>query len=382
MNEKGAAKMRKHITRRESLKRVGVISAAAATGIGLSDLLGCVGVEVNRGEGARTRSEDILSILQDYDTRAKDWDRIFGPDLLYWIEYGGRCDFKGHHYNPYGRKGPGVDYDVEFGTPLVPGARSFWPRIVERITGGLVLWLTEAVSRDYSIGYAHLYKALISKKNQESERGIPTFFERNVIVAFSGNSGMGPKDFGGTQPYHLHFGLYRRKLHLVSLKKEKYKGKWVDPEQYGPDKGKPIYWDLETDLDLVSTARLMELERTINGIPQELESWPHGDHDLDELKGNISEYQGRIGSVTRMEILDSAAFHDMRALLKDEILGKSKTTKYVPGTRPYSLMLKILGYSSIDQNFVLTLPFPSPDLVGLQLEGKLPENLKPYRLVS
>ena len=198
-------------------------------------------------------------------------------------------------------------------------------------------------------------------------------FERNTIIALSGNSGKGP--YGGFQRPHLHFGLF----HKVSATE---KAKAIDPDKYGPDKGKPIYWDLETDLDMVPTARLMGLERTIKGIPQELESWPQGNHDLDELKGKIAEYHGRIGNATRMEILDSPAFHDMRALLKAEILGKSRTTKHIPGTRPYSLMLKILGYSSIDQNLVLTLPFPSPDLARMQLEGRLGENLKPYQLVS
>ena len=363
--------MRKYITRRESLKRIGVISATAATGIGLSDLLGCTGPEVRTGE------ENRQNVLQDYKNKTKDWDRIFGPPILRGIY--GYNDFEGHE--SYGFKGA-VDYDVSAGTPLVPGARSFWPKIIGRIRGGLVVWLTEGVSRDYHTCYAHLSKSLVTKKNLESEHGIPTLFERNVIVAFSGNSGMGPKDFGGTQPYHLHFSLYRWKLHLVSLKKDEYKGKFVDPEQFGPDKGKPIYWDLETDLDMVPTARLMGLERTIKGIPQELESWPQGNHDLDELKGKIAEYHGRIGNATRMEILDSPAFHDMRALLKGEILEKSRTTKHIPGTRPYSLMLKTLGYSSIDQNLVLTLPFPSPDLARMQLEGRLGKNLKPYQLVS
>jgi len=58
--------MGKYITRRESLKRIGVISAAVATGIGLLDLLGCVGVEVKPGE------ENIQSILQNYNKRTKD----------------------------------------------------------------------------------------------------------------------------------------------------------------------------------------------------------------------------------------------------------------------------------------------------------------------
>ena len=352
------------IQKRKSLKKIGVISAAFATGIGLSDLLGCVGVEVKPGE------ENIQNFLQDYDKRTKDWDRVFGPPILRGIY--GYNDFKGHISHGYTGA---VDYDVETGTPLVLGVTSFLNEIMDDYIGGLVIWVRSSVNRDYNSCYAHLYKSLITKKNQESEPGIPTMFERNTIIALSGRSGLGPKEYGGIHQPHLHFGLYHK-----PYKTEK--GKHVDPEQYGPDKGKPIYWDLETDLDMVSTARLMGLEKTIKGIPQELESWPQGDHDLGELKGNISEYHGRIGNATRMEILDSAAFHDMRALLKGEILEKSKTTKHIPGTRPYSLMLKTLGYSSIDQNLVLTLPFPSPDLVGLQLEKKLAKNLKPYRLVS
>ena len=352
--------------KRSSVKKIGLILLAANTGIGLPGLLGCKTAEVKPGE------ENIQSILQNYYKRPKGWDRIFGSDLLYWSRYGGRCDFKGHKSAGYGGA---LDYDVETGTPLVPSTSSLLHKITSGITGGLIIVLRDSVNRDYSTLYSHLYQSLITKKNQENEQGIPTLFERNVIVALSGNSGLGPKDFGGIQRDHLHFGLYHKPLSTE-------KGEYVDPEEYGPDKGPPIYWDLETDLDMVSSARLMGLERTIKGLPRELESWPQGEHDLGELKGKIFEYHGSIGNATRMEILDSAAFHDMRALLKGEILEKSKTTKYVPGTRPYSLMLKILGYSSIDQNPVVTLPYPSPDLVGLQLEGKLPKNLKPYRLVS
>ena len=349
--------------KRNSLKKIGVISLA---GIGLLDLLGCVGAEVRPGE------ENIQSILKNYDKRAKGWDRIFGSYLLYWSGYGGRCDFKGHRSHNYDGA---VDYDVETGTPLVPSTSSLLYKITNQVNGGLGILLRDSVNRGYSTKYIHLYKSLITEKNQENEQGIPTLFERNTIIALSGNSGVGPREFGGIQPDHLHFALY----HKVSATE---KAKDIDPEKHGPDKGKPIYWDLETDLDMVPSARLMGLERTIKGLPQELESWPQGEHDLDELRGKVYEYYGKIGNATRMEILDSIAFQDMRALLKGEILEKSKTTKYVPGTRPYSLMLKILGYSSIDQNLVLTLPYPSPDLVGLQLEGKLPKNLKPYRLVS
>ena len=353
------------IQKRKSLKKIGVISAAFATGIGLSDLLGCVGVEVKPGE------ENIQNFLQDYDKRTKDWDRVFGPSLLMSLEFGGLANFKGHLGHRYQYETPGVDYEIHTGTPLVSPLESTFHKTEYHRYAGLLGWYHSS-NKSCKISFVHLSRSLIPEKYKvNNQDAVQISFPRNVIIALSGSPADAPRD--SLNIPQLHLGMH-------TGSQENYG--FVDPEQYGPDKGKPIYWDLETDLDMVSTARLMGLEKTIKGIPQELESWPQGEHDLDELKGNISEYYGRIGNATRMEILDSAAFHDMRALLKGEILEKSKTTKHVPGTRPYSLMLKTLGYSSIDQNFVLTLPFPSPDLAGLQLEGRLAKNLKPYRLVS
>ena len=140
--------MRKYITRRESLKRIGVISAAAATGIGLSDLLGCTGPEVRTGE------ENTQNFLQDYKNKTKDWDRIFGPPILRGMY--GYNDFKGHvSYGSYG----GVDYDVEVGTPLVPSTSSLLFMIDSEINGGLVVFLRNSVNRGYITRYSHLYKS-------------------------------------------------------------------------------------------------------------------------------------------------------------------------------------------------------------------------------
>lgn len=60
--------------------------------------------------------------------------------------------------------------------------------------------------------------------------------------------------------------------------------------------------------------------------------------------------------------MDSKHFHDMRALLKRVTLEQKK---YIPGTRPYSMMLKIVGYSTDEkQKIILMLLFISPELVS------------------
>ena len=74
------------------------------------------------------------------------------------------------------------------------------------------------------------------------------------------------------------------------------------------------------------------------------------------------EYYRLLGDAKGRKILDSKHFQDMRALLKKVTLEEKA---YRPGTRPYSLMLKILGYSTDEnQKIVLTLPFIAPGLKG------------------
>ena len=74
------------------------------------------------------------------------------------------------------------------------------------------------------------------------------------------------------------------------------------------------------------------------------------------------EYRHLLGETKGRKILDSEHFQGLRALLKKVILEEKR---YPPGTRPYSMMLKILGYSTDEnQEIILTLPFVAPSLEG------------------
>ena len=185
---------------------------------------------------------------------------------------------------------------------------------------------------------------------------IQRLIKRNEIFALSGNTGLGPKEYMGRMPYHLHFSLNYWGLYAG-------KGEHLDPEKYGIDGGKPIFWDGKTDLDVKYPLRLTALNKILEDFEGELGTWNLEDNNLQELNGNLLEYYKLMGNPKGTEVLDSKHFHDMRELLKKTTL-EEKT--YIPGTEPYSLMLKVLGYSTNEkQDIILTLPFIAPSLEGL-----------------
>ncbi|MBW1784308.1 MAG: hypothetical protein JRL30_26650 [Deltaproteobacteria bacterium] len=303
--------------------------------------LGCV---------AQRKANIQQSLDEDnYRKSTNDWDPIFGPPILRG-KYGYN-DFKGHV--SHGFRGA-VDYDVPNGTLLVPAMSGCLYKFDEWDIGGNVTMLASYTNPYYRTAFLHLSGNIIDERYYHGSKDTQRLIERNEIVSLSGNSGRGP--YNGFQRPHLHFELnfWDRVNRIMDQ---------IDPEKYGPDGGKPIFWDGETDLDMDFYKRVEALEKTIKNLDGELKSWPKGEHDLEQLGGNLGTYGGYLKDADWAAILDSKHFHDMRELLKREILGKSKETKHIPGTKPYSLMVKILGYSA-DQDVVLTLPFISPELVS------------------
>jgi hypothetical protein len=179
--------------------------------------------------------------------------------------------------------------------------------------------------------------------------------ERGEIVALSGNSGFGPREYGYVQPPHLHLSLYY-------LNSKSNTMAYLDPEKHGIDGGKPVFWDGKTLLDVEVERRIALLEVTLSNLSEELRSWSETP-ELDQLKGTLMEHYKLSGSPKGKKILDSKQFQDMRALMKRVVLeGK----RYPPGTGPYTLMLKILGYSTDEkQKVILTLPFIAPGLAKI-----------------
>ena len=85
---------------------------------------------------------------------------------------------------------------------------------------------------------------------------------------------------------------------------------------------------------------------------------------LDEtVRRDYYEKLTRGWDVKGKRILDSKHFHDMRAVLRRVVLEQKR---FLPGTRPYSMMLKILGYSTQEeQKVILTLPLIAPGLLNI-----------------
>jgi hypothetical protein len=175
---------------------------------------------------------------------------------------------------------------------------------------------------------------------------------RGEIVALSGNSGTGPIEYRWNLTPHLHVSLYYINSNSRTMA-------YLDPEKYGLDGGRPVFWDGETVLDGEVEKRIFKLESTLANFEQEIDSWPKT-RDSVELSGQLTESYRLLGSARGKAILDSKFFHDLRSLLKKVVLEEKR---FLPGTRLYSLMMKIVGYSTDEkQEIILTLPVIGPGL--------------------
>jgi hypothetical protein len=337
-------------SRRDFLKKAG----QAAIGMGLASpfVSGCAGPKIRK-----KKLEEILS-PDSYARLTGDWDPVYGPSLQWFSRYKGRGDFQGHIR---GDAVPGVDYDVPMYTPLVPMTASYLRQRTRDENGALYILLIDIFNPSYRIFFAHLDETLVEEKfliagdiMRYLGEGVRAL-GRGEIVALSGNSGFGPREYGYVQPPHLHLSLY-----YVNSKSNTMA--YLDPEKHGIDRGKPVFWDGETLLDVKAEGRIALLELTLNNLGEELLSWP-GTPELEELKGTLTEYHKRSESPKGKKILDSKHFQDMRSLIKKVVLEEKR---YLPGTGPYSLMLKILGYSTDEeQKVILTLPFIAPGLAKI-----------------
>jgi hypothetical protein len=166
------------------------------------------------------------------------------------------------------------------------------------------------------------------------------------------NSGIGPVEYRLVHEPHLHLSLHCRNPRKRGLEE-------VDPEKFGIDGGRPVFWDGKTPLDTDPKDRSGLLEKTLWTLSDEAAAWA-GTADLQETAGRLTEYARLTGKPQGKEILDLPAFQDLRAFLKKITLeGKA----YLSGSAPYSLMLRVLGYSTDESRpLILTLPFIAPGL--------------------
>ena len=331
------------------------LKSVLATGIGGSLISGCIGLGKAKKNLAEVLSRDY------YATLTKDWDPIYGPPLQWFSRYKGPGDFQGHIR---GNALPGLDYDVLMLTPIVPMTSSYLRQRTRDWKQVLYVMLADIFNPAYRVVYAHLEETFLNEKflvagdlTKYLGEGVRPLWRREIF-ALSGNSGLGPKEYRWVQPPHLHVTLY-----YINFKSNTMV--YLDPEKHGIDGGKPVFWDGETPLDGETDKRLSNLESTLGGLKEELDRWPKS-ADLEELRGNLLENAHLLGEVKGRKILDSKHFQDMRALLKKVTLEEGR---YRPGTRPYSMMLRILGYSTDEnQKIILTLPFIAPGLEAFYRE--------------
>ena len=335
------------LTKRDFLKRTAkCLLATTVTG---SALTSCT-----YGELPRKDLDKILS-PDHYVQLTRDWDPVYGPSIQGYSKYGGTGDYMGHIR---GGATPGIDYDVPVGTPLVPSTLSCLRQIQRDNNGALYVLLMDLFHPTYFTYLGHIGNVLVDetflvagevgKYLREGVRALG----RSEIITLSGNSGWGPKEYGWRQPPHLHYSLY-------FFDKEKRTLENLNPDLYGLNGGRPVFWDGKTRLDVRAEDRVSYLEETLSGFESELDLWP-ATPNVEELKGNLMEHYRFLGDAKGKDILGSRHFQDLRGLLEEMTLEKKR---YLPGSAPYTMMLKIVGYStSQKQKVILTLPFIPPGL--------------------
>jgi hypothetical protein len=341
----GSSPVGRPLTRRAFLRSLGIAGLTLA---------GCAGkTSLYRRTPEETLAPDAYAGL------SRDWDPVYGPPLQWYSRYGGPGDFERHL-----RAGavPGLDYDVPKGTPLVPPLTSHVRQVDRDRHWSRYIVLRYAVDPSYLISFGHLQEAFVDKRHVVSIGPPGTSPQparvvgRQEIVALSGNSGIGPseywREYWFAQPPHLHMSLHHRKPAGRDLEE-------LDPNRFGIDGGRPAFWDGETPLDVAPADRPGLLEKALQALPAEAAGWATT-KELGETASRLMEYARLAGKPRGKEIFDLPAFQDLRAFLK-KITLEDKT--FLPGSAPYSLMLRVLGYSTDErQPLILTLPFIAPGL--------------------
>jgi len=297
-------------TRRQFLKGIGKVTLAAV--LPGAVLEGCT----NATRGLKDPGVDIE---KRHSGRAgRIWDPVYGPPIQSFSRYGGPGDFQGHLR---GGAEPGIDYDVPKGTRLVAPMVSYLRTMTRDRHGALYILLSYVFEPSYRVGFGHLEDVLVDDRYVVAGDVMKYLGERTravgrgEIIALSGNSGMGPIEYGWVQPPHLHFALYRWKDAKRNIED-------LDPDKYGVDGGRPVFWDGRALLDARSTDRLSLLEKSFTNFEESILRWREGGC-LEEPQGILKDYFRLIGKTKGREILNSKHFHDMRSYLKKGSSGYS-----------------------------------------------------------
>src|SRR3989338_628246 len=327
--------------RRKFLKHVAVLAGLYASG---QLLKGCAVTEPIEFQG-KTYSNWEADLLRE--------DLIRGPRLLIHPRNLLPNDFLNHLENPVTRPNFGaVDYDVSVGTPIVPTTQAYRSRSYMGNGWQLNLYHRE---RYFSL-YVHLdkYAEMLSKgKSYKSPTGfeyMDQLLDKSKIVAFSGNTGVGPG--GRPEPPHLHFEARK-------IEGNEFTRPGIDPFKAGIDAkkpvgeygGRPVYWDGKT-----------EIVYTLGRIKGFLE-WQ------DTLEAKIKESD--VDRVTKEELLkrqtkldDLRDYVGMRVLTKKSSAPDGKPRyEFMPGSFMYALMLESFNkLRDTRLEFTAMLPFIFPPL--------------------
>ena len=297
----------------------------------------------------------------------QDWIR--GPRVLIHPSTGLPSDFQ-HHIRQGWSGGFGAsDYDVPIGTPIVPTANAFRTRTNYDRTGGNQLTLIHRYKSGFVMisWYVHLdgYSDIIPKGKLNRMEGATEVRDQELnklkIIAFSGNTGVGPG--GGVQPQHLHFqiteaGTYPGGYPIAPGLEPFELGIDADKKigEYG---GRPVYWNGRTAIIHTPSGREKWLQRSMDNLERKVK-------------------QSSLDKETKDEILKRSdnpiALRDylgMRVLQKKRDEKGNFNYEFKPDSFMYALMLEFYGRTS-KQDFIAMLPFPYPGLKHIYQKANSP----------
>ncbi len=239
------------LTKREFLKHTAKF--LLATSVSGSTVTSCTSGELQRRDLNEILSQDYYAQL------TRDWDPVYGPSIQGYSKYGGPGDYAGHLR---GGATPGIDYDVPNETPLVPSTLSCLRQNQRDTNGALYVLLMDLLHPPYFTYFGHIENVLVDEKflvtgevGKYLQEGVRAL-RRSEIIALSGHSGLGPTEYGWRQPPHLHYSLY-----YFNKKERTFDN--LNPDLYGFDGGRPVFWDGKTRLDVQAEERVFYLEETL-----------------------------------------------------------------------------------------------------------------------
>lgn len=239
----------------------------------------------------------------------------------------------------------------------MPTANNFSSLSETSRTGGNELLLLHAIG--YNSRYAHLdrYADVISRGKPRNRRGFSFLdqeLHKNKIIAYSGNTGIGPG--GGIQRPHVHFEIRWYDRANQSQTKES-----LDPFTLGIDTEKPmdnylgkrfarpVYWDTKTAIPLTAKNKKKYLQRSLDTLVKRIQ-----ESDLDQItKEEILKRQNK-----PEELRD---YLGMRVLQKKQGDDGKPHYEFMPGSSMYGLMLEFYGRTS-KEGMIAMLPFIFPPL--------------------